>query len=95
MATQRDAFRRDWLSKILAGVLLGFLLALGCSGMFVALTPGIQASARAQLAMWLVIPVWLGVLGGCFFFRSGTRAWLWLGSANALAFGVLAAMRMS
>lgn len=86
--------QRDWLSKTLAGTLLGFTLALGASGLFALATPGLATGIKAQLAMWLVPPVWLGVLSGCFLFGSGLRAWLWLGAANLLVFGALAAARL-
>jgi hypothetical protein len=39
--------------------------------------------------MWMVPPIWLGVLSFCFLFRSGLSAWLWLGGANILTFGGL------
>jgi hypothetical protein len=87
--------RRDWLSKTLAGALLGFSLALGCSGLFARLASGMVMALKAQLTMWMVMPIWLGVLSGCFLFRSGKRAWLWLGVANLVVFGALAAARLS
>ncbi|MBK1673725.1 hypothetical protein CKO35_10470 [Ectothiorhodospira shaposhnikovii] len=82
--------QRDWLTKILAGTLLGLGLALGCSGLMIHFTPGLALSIQAQLAMWMVPPVWLGTLSLCFLFQSGARAWLWLGVANLLVFGGLA-----
>ncbi|MBN9460901.1 MAG: hypothetical protein J0H00_06710 [Burkholderiales bacterium] len=95
MTNARPApIRRDWLAKTLAGTLLGFTLALGCSGLFVLLNPDMATPVKAQLAMWMVAPIWLGTLGGVFLFGSGRRAWLWLGGANLLIFGVLAAARM-
>ncbi|UCZ57322.1 hypothetical protein LGV61_03310 [Desulfurispirillum indicum] len=84
----------DWLGKILAGILLGLLLALGCSGLFVLLTPHMDTSAQAQLAMWMVPPIWLGILSFVFFFRSGKSAWVWLGAVNLLIIGVLALARL-
>lgn len=96
MATAKlPPIRRDWVSKTLAGMLLGFTLALGCSGLFARLNPDMAASIKAQLAMWMVAPIWLGTLGGVYFFASGRRAWLWLGGANLLLFGALAAVRLS
>ncbi|ATE59665.1 hypothetical protein [Thauera sinica] len=94
-ARKPPAIRRDWLSKTTAGTLLGLTLALGCSGLFVVFGPDMAASIEAQLAMWMVPPIWLGVLGGTFFFHSGMRAWLWLGGANLLILAVLAAARAS
>lgn len=87
--------RRDWLAKTLAGFLFGAVLAFACSGLFVQLNADMPLSARGQLAMWMVPPVWLGVLGGVYFFASGLRAWLWLGAAGALAWGLLFALRLS
>lgn len=90
MKTAKPApIRRDWVSKTLAGALLGFALALGCSALLAALTRDIPLATRSQLAMWLVPPVWLGVLGTVYFFGSGLRAWIWLGGACALLYGAL------
>ncbi|MDP5239639.1 hypothetical protein Q9Q94_08865 [Uliginosibacterium sp. 31-16] len=86
--------RRDWFVKSLAGALLGLTLAFACSGLFALVASGLAPSARAQLMMWLVVPVWLSVFSGCYFFTSGLRAWLWLGGANLLAWGVLGAARL-
>lgn len=86
--------KRDWLSKSLAGLLLGFGFAIGCAGLFMSLAHDTAAPVRAQLAMWLTVPVWMGVLGGCFAFRSGARAWLWLGALDLLVLGVPVAARL-
>ncbi|MDD2987458.1 MAG: hypothetical protein PHI64_00730 [Zoogloea sp.] len=80
--------QRDWLSKTLAGLVLGAILALACSGLFARLNTAMPLGVRGQLAMWMVPPVWLGVLGGVYFFSSGVRAWLWLGAASAFVTGV-------
>ncbi|MEF3367604.1 hypothetical protein V3H18_13775 [Methylocystis sp. 9N] len=86
--------RRDWLSKTSAGTILGFTLALAISGLFARLGPGgFTTPNKYQLVMWLIAPVWLGVLSFCFLFQSGKRAWLWLGAANALAYAGLLACR--
>lgn len=89
MTNKTIRIRRDWLSKTLAGTLLGLTLALGCSGLFVLLAQDMRPSPRAQLAMWLFIPVWLASMSGCYAFRSGARAWAWLGLANAVVFAML------
>lgn len=81
--------RRDWISKSLAGALLGFALAMGASAALAALTAGIPLATRSQLAMWLVPPVWLGILSTVYFFASGLRAWLWLGGACLALYGGL------
>lgn len=81
--------RRDWISKSLAGVLLGFALAMGASAALAAVMAGIPLATRSQLAMWLVPPVWMGIASTVYFFASGLRAWIWLGGACALLYGGL------
>ncbi|WP_115719331.1 hypothetical protein [Gallaecimonas mangrovi] len=79
-----------WLSKSLAGVVLGFLLALGLGSLFAIAGPGgLEAANKVQFVMWLVAPLWMLALSLVFLFKSGLRAWLWLGLANALVYGLL------
>lgn len=92
-APKRPPVRPDWISKTLAGVLLGLTLALAVSAVFSQLTAAMPLPTRGQLVMWMVPPVWLGVCGGVYFFTTGLRAWLGLGGANLLAFGLLFALR--
>lgn len=84
----------DWVSKTLAGALLGFALGVGCSGVFSALAASLPLATKGQLAMWLVAPIWVGCLSGVYFFQSGRRAWAWLAAANLLVFGIQAALRL-
>ncbi|WP_306591299.1 hypothetical protein [Geothrix sp. 21YS21S-4] len=91
---QHPPIRPDWISKTLAGALLGFTFALGASGLMALALHGLKASARAQLVMWMVAPIWLAILAGCYAFRSGKRAWACLGAANGLLFLVLGALRL-
>lgn len=95
MATRNEPIRRDWLAKSIAGTLLGLLLAIGVSSLFNLAATAMPLGVRAQLAMWLVPPVWFGVLSFSYLFASGWRAWLWLGSANALVFAIATAMRLA
>lgn len=82
--------RHDWIAKILAGTVLGFGLAIALAGLFAWAGPGGPLAAnKYQLSMWMVPPIWLGVLSFCFLFRSGLRAWLWLGGGNLLAYAGL------
>lgn len=91
---QTQPIQRDWVSKTLAGTLLGFTLAIGCSGVWAHLGQGVPMATRAQLAMWMVAPIWLGTLSGVYAFASGPRAWLWLSGANFVAFGSLTLLRL-
>lgn len=93
-APQYRPIRRDWWSKSLAGLLCGAALALACSRLFVQFNPGMALSVRGQLAMWMVAPIWLGVLSTVYCFASGLRAWLWLGSVSLLSGAVCYAARL-
>ena len=86
MTVSISAFRRDWLGKSLAGLVLGLLFALGCSALFHALTPTLGKSVQAQLAMWMVMPIWMLVLAGSYGFASSMRAWQWLAAGNVLLY---------
>ncbi len=90
---ERRPIRPDWWSKTLAAVLLGPVFAMACSALFVEFAPGIAFNTRAQLAMWLVAPIWMGVLSGVYFFASGRRAWIGLGGASLLLIGLVALLR--
>lgn len=90
---KKTAPQRDWTSKTLAGALLGLTLAFGISAIYSALHTSLPLNMRGQLAMWIVPPVCLVTLGGVYFFRSGLRAWCWLGTANLLTYGAWLALR--
>jgi hypothetical protein len=92
----RNESRAAWLSKSLAGTVLGFGLAIALSGLFAWVGPGGLAPLnKYQFNMWIVPPLWLGVLSTVFLFGSAMRAWLWLSAANVLAFGALALVRLA
>lgn len=86
MSKPIQTFRQDWLSKTLAGLLLGFTAALGFSGLFLLMASDMGRSASAQLVMWLLSPVWLTLFSTVYLFRSGLQAWLWLGLLNAAVY---------
>ncbi|MCB2060033.1 MAG: hypothetical protein R3E09_06115 [Novosphingobium sp.] len=85
---------RDWFGKASAGLILGFLLALGAGGLF-KVAAGVGEtffSTKGQFAMWMMSPVWALVLSLCFLFRSSLRAWLWLAAANLVLWALLASL---
>ncbi|WP_232495542.1 hypothetical protein [Novosphingobium kaempferiae] len=87
---------RDWLGKASAGLILGFVLALGLSGL-IAWSIGVSDtffSTRGQLAMWSMSPVWCLILSLCFLFRSGGRAWGVLGLASVIVWASVYAAGM-
>jgi len=86
---KKELSSRDWFGKSAAGLILGFLLALGAAGLFkllagVGLGGDSFFSTKGQFSMWLMSPIWALTLSFCFLFRSGLRAWLWLAAANVL-----------
>lgn len=81
-----------WTTKTLAGLLLGYALALAVVALFVALVPA-PATQTFQMAMWLVVPVWLTVLSFVYLFPTAVGAWAWLGGGTALAWALVAAAR--
>jgi hypothetical protein len=87
--------RPDWTSKTLAGLFLGMTFSLACSALFARLAGGVAPPIRAQLTMWMVMPVWLTVLSSSYFFESGKRAWLWLGVANLGVIALVVVARLS
>ena len=91
--TKTIPFQTDWLSKTLAGLLLGLFLSLPCSAVFMQLPLNIAMSVKVQLAMWSVAPIWLLVLSLCFLFPTGQRAWLWLGLGNLLVVVIYGLLR--
>lgn len=80
--------RSDWLSKTLAGLVLGFGAALGFTGLFLIMASEMGRSASAQLVMWLLSPLWLLILSTVYLFRSGLRAWIWLALLNAAVYAL-------
>lgn len=90
---QRPPIQADWLSKTLAGLVLGLTLALTASALLMLPLAKLPLAVSGQLAMWLVPPVWLGTLSLVYFFASGWRAWAWLSGANALALALWWLMR--
>ena len=82
---------KDWFGKASAGLLPGFGIALGISGLlFHALGIGESYfSLAGQFTMWIIAPVWCLILSLCFLFGSGQRAWLWLGAGCAAIWGAL------
>lgn len=68
----------DWLGRGTAGFVLGFVIALGLSGLFARFGPGEIGvpSGQAELTMWLVPPIWAPIFIGSFLFGSARRALL-------------------
>ncbi|MBN3763599.1 hypothetical protein [Burkholderia sp. Ac-20365] len=78
-----------WIGKTTAGAICGFIIALALSGLLVRLAPGASIdAAKAETAMLFVPLVWTGVFSVAYLFRSGLRAWLWLGAASVVTLAI-------
>ena len=75
-------------AKSLAAALLGLPLTVAIIGLVALLWPG--DITRTTLP-WLLLafPVWIAVMSLAFLARSGRRAWLWMGGATLLCFGLI------
>lgn len=82
---------KQWLAKLSAAVLLGFTLTIALTGLLMDFVFGPVAvfSIHGQFLMWMIAPVWVAILSSCFIFRSGLRAWLYLGAANLLLWPII------
>lgn len=85
-AVQRGAAaeRLQWLSKTLAGALLGFALAIALAGLFHRLAPA--GPSKIQFVMWITAPLWLTALSAVYAFRDARAAWKWFAAATAAAY---------
>jgi outer membrane receptor protein involved in Fe transport len=81
------------LGKSTAAAILGLPLAVLLVG-FAALLSGDQASTTLP---WLLLffLVWIGVMTGAFLFKTGLRAWLWMGGVTVIGFAALHFLKAS
>lgn len=79
-------------SKTLAGVLLGCPLSFALCGIYGYLGPGSRLD-NYFVVLFLLLPVWTGLISLAFACRTGLRAWGWLVLGNAVGFGFLALLR--
>ncbi|MCC4591943.1 hypothetical protein [Xanthomonas sacchari] len=81
-------------ARWLAAIVLGLPLAVGAIGLCVLLWPG---NLQVHTLPWLllVFPAWVGAMSLAFVFRSGARAWLWLGGATVLCYVALFLLKAS
>lgn len=73
-----------WAKSLAAG-LLGLPLTVGIIGLIALLWP--TPLERSTLS-WLLMsfPLWVTIMSVTFLFKTGLRAWLWLGGLTTLCF---------
>lgn len=81
------------IARCLAGTVLGFPLAGLLLALLLYLLPG-HGQAVLVPALILFFPLWTAFMAGAYMFRSGTRAWLVMGAANAVLFAALWLLRL-
>lgn len=72
------------IARCFAGTLFGFTLAAALPALLMRLLPG--GGAWLIPLLILFFPLWIAFMAGAYAARSGARAWLALGGANAAAF---------
>ena len=75
-------------AKSWAAALLGLPLTVGLVGLIALAWPGRQQVTALPWVL-MAFPVWIGVMSLAFVFKTGRRAWLWLGAATLLCFALL------
>lgn len=79
-------------SRASAGVVAGFFLAAALLGLGSWCLPG-PWQATIVPGLIAFVPLWLGLVGAAFAFRSGLRAWGWFAGLALAGFGALWTLR--
>ncbi|MGO2959148.1 MAG: hypothetical protein ACTIDN_08940 [Acetobacter sp.] len=77
---------KGWVGKSMAGVLMGFAVALAFSGILINQVFVSRSLVTVQLAMWVMPPLWLACLSVCFLFSTAYRAWFFMSTIALILF---------
>ena len=92
--TSDEKIQPHWWSKTLSGLFLGLLLAYALVAIFAWYGPGgIDAPVKVQFNMWMITPIWLLVLSFTYLFKTGFKAFIYLGSANIFFYSLFFLLR--
>lgn len=80
-------------AKALAAALLGLPLTAAVIGLLALSWPG-QPERVTLPWLLLAFPLWIGLMSLAFAARSGVRAWLWMGGATVLGYGMLQTLKL-
>ena len=75
------------LGKSTAAAFLGLPLAVLVVGFLALLSSDQKATTLPWLLMFFLF--WVGAMAGAFLFKTGVRAWLWMGGATVIGFAAL------
>ena len=79
-------------SRALAGIFAGFFLAAAATGLVAWLPPGPWQKAFVP-SLIAFVPLWMLAALWAFAFRTGLRAWAWLGGSALAGFALLWLLR--
>lgn len=82
----------SYRTQALASVVLGTPLTLALTGLYAQFGPA-QPATNFIAALLLMTPIWLTIMVWTLKRTRGRVAWLGLGAANLIAFGVILAAR--
>lgn len=87
----REVTNRDWFGKVSAGMVCGYLLGIGASGLFkFAAGGGVELySLEGMASIKLPTLIWPPIVAFSFMFSSTRQAWAWLGLATGIVWGLL------
>jgi hypothetical protein len=80
-------------ARYLAAAVLGLPLSVGLIGLVALAWPGNQEVTTLPGVM-MAFPVWIAVMVLAFVFKNALRAWLWLGGATLVCFGLLYGLKL-
>jgi hypothetical protein len=80
-------------ARYLAAAVLGLPLSVGLIGLVALAWPGNQEVTTLPGVM-MAFPVWIAVMMLAFVFKNALRAWLWLGGATLVCFGLLYGLKL-
>lgn len=89
-----EKIQPHWWLKTFAGLTLGLTLSFALIGMFAWYGPGgIDAPVKVQFNMWMISPIWLIILTFSYLFKTGLKAFIYLGSANIMLYSLYFLLR--
>lgn len=92
--TADQKIQPHWVSKTIAGGILGLTFAYALVAIFAWFGPGgISAPTKVQFNMWMITPLWLLVLSFSYLFKTGVKAVMYLALANVLAYSIFGLLR--
>ncbi|WP_133405684.1 hypothetical protein [Parashewanella tropica] len=87
---KKNKIKPDVLSKTLAGLVFGYLIALALVGLFAWHGyQGISGEHKVQFNMWMITPIWMLTFSFSYLFQSGKKAILTLFSVSVVLHFIL------